>query len=253
MSFINKNDIVIDLKIKKEYTLLHISDSHVIIANDHHAINNEEAWYKVKKDFAIHFNEPINSAHMIPSKDCFDKVMEYALNVCPNALILTGDIIDYYNEKNLNYVKNKLNDSKLKYLYSCGNHEEIIDIIKEFDVIEFNEFKIISINNSQKKINKNTLERLRKELNKPTILAMHIPLLSKHNKEEMKKYDEYFTMKYTDVENNDFFNLIEENSHIKAILCGHVHGKGESFVTPNIKQYCASSSLIGQVNLIKVK
>ena len=70
---------------------------------------------------------------------------------------------------------------------------------------------------------------------------------------DMQKYDEYYTMKYSDDKNEEFFTVIESSKNIKAILCGHVHGFGISYVTKDIPQYCASSSLIGQVNVIKIK
>ena len=253
MNFINTNEIEINLGLDREYTLVQISDSHVIIPRDDFAKGNETAWYRVKEDFANIFNEPFYECHKIPSKDCFDKVIDYAKEINPDLLLLTGDIIDYYDEENLNYVKNSLINSNLRYLYSCGNHEGIIDIIKEFDMIKFNVFKVISIDNSKKQVSKNVIDLLKQELNDdmPVILSMHIPLLSKYNMTDMQKYDEYFTMKYN--ENKEFFDLIESSDNIKAIFCGHVHGYGFSYVTKDIPQYCASSSLIGQVNVIKIK
>jgi len=129
--------------------------------------------------------------------------------------------------------------------------------INGFSVLEFNEFKIVSLDNSTKKVNKETLDNLKEELedNLPIIIAMHIPLATNYNRDKMIEFGEYFSIDEdnTDSVTKEFIDFLKNDNRIKAILCGHVHAKSETEFMKNKKQYCASSGLIGLVNKIIVK
>ena len=271
MSFIQQKEIVLDIGLNKQYTIVHFSDVHVITYSDNDtkqeiekAIKQEQAWFRVRKDFANYFNELCEDKHMIASTLCLDNLIEYNNNVKPDITLLSGDIIDYYSVSNYNYLKKSLSNINNPYLFSCGNHEtpsslydELCNGNGQFNQIEFEEFIIVSLDDSKKKINENQLELLNETLkkNKPIILTMHIPLLTKNNIEEMKKYDSYYVINYADTDQTTlkFLNTVVDNPLIKAIFCGHTHGAGLSYVSENKPQYCASSGLIGYVNLIKIK
>lgn len=271
MAFIQENNITINLNLKKEYKIIHFSDVHVVDLKNNEtkeeldqAKNNEDAWYRVRKDFSIHFNETCNEEHMIPSTECLDNLLKYSNDINPDSIVMTGDIIDYYSKANYNYLKKSLKNINIPYIITCGNHEspssifdEITNNESDFKVINLKEFKLIGIDDSTKKVSKEILEKLKKELedNIPIILCMHIPVLTKYNEIEMQKYDQYFIIDYKNCDDvtNEFLKLIIENKLVKAILCGHTHGASSSFFAKGKVQYCASSGLIGYVNNIIVK
>ena len=270
MSFIQENKITINLNLNKTYNIAHFSDVHVIYANENDekeeyekALKQEDAWYRVRRDFAIHFNETCNEEHMIPSTKCLDEILAYCENNNFETLVMTGDIIDYYSKSNLQYLTNALAKVKIPYLIACGNHEkahiynELTNNSGDFNVINFNEFKLIALDDSTKKVSFEQLEKLKNELkdNSPIILCIHIPVMTKLNEKQMSKYDPYFIINYKECDEatNQFLNLIENEPLIKCILCGHTHGKGESDFALNKKQYCASSGLIGYINNITIK
>ena len=270
MSFIQENKITINLNLNSQYKIIHFSDVHVIYANEkddkeeyEKALKQEDAWYRVRKDFANHFNEICKVEHMIPSIKCLDNLIDYTIALNPNALVMTGDILDYYSKSNLEYLTNSLQKVNMPYLITCGNHEkaEIFDELthnqSHFSVIKFDDFKLIGLDDSTKKINEKQLYLLKEELkdNKPIILCMHIPVMTKHNEEEMKVYDQYFVINYKECDEvtAEFLYLIENEPLITNILCGHTHGKGESYFAKGKKQYCASSGLIGYLNNITIK
>ncbi len=270
MSFIQENKINLNLNLKKSYTLVHFSDVHLINLNDNEtdkqkddAINHEKAWYRVRKDFANYFNEICNEEQMIPSCQCFDKLLDYTKKINPDALLMSGDIIDYNSTANLLYLSKSLKNFNIPFVLTYGNHEtpnNIFDKIIDnstFQIIKFGEFKVIGIDNSQKKITSECLNKLKEQLNDncPIILCMHIPILTKYNEKEMQKYDSYFIIDYRNCDDitAEFIDILINNPLIKAIFCGHTHGASTSNFAIDKKQYCASSGLIGYVNLITIK
>ena len=88
--------------------------------------------------------------------------------------------------------------------------------------IDFNEFIIISLDDSKKKISQEQLDKINELLtyNKPVIISMHIPIMSKHNEIEMKQYDSYFVINQfdTDEVTAKFIDLvINEHGHKRLL------------------------------------
>ena len=272
MSFIQEKTITINLRLSKPYKLIQFSDVHVATYNQqtddqesiHQAINQEQTWMKQRQDFASKFNEPFDSKSMLSSVDCLNQLIDYANHEDPDLVLLTGDIIDYYSPSNYNFLIQSVKNIHAPYLFSCGNHEyppenflELCNDSLEFNMIEFNDFLVVSIDNSKRKITAAQLKAFESilERGKPIIIAMHIPMMTTFNFDEFSKFDDYYTMKYSDLDvtTNQFIQTVTSCEQVKAIFCGHIHGSMVSFVAPNIPQYCCSSGLIGYVNKIIIK
>ena len=261
MKFIQEKKIKLKIGLSKKYNILHFSDVHVITYNqndDAETIKktqeHQQAWDKVKIDFAKHFNEPYNDSHLISSASCLDNLINYTNNKNTNAVILTGDIIDYYSKSNYQYLVESLNKLNKPYLFSCGNHEIPVSMYNDISskYIDLEELILLSVNNPEKRFEESDLNLLKELLllNKPIILSMHIPLLTNYNKEQMKKYNQYYVIDHntTDSTTSSFINLIINSKQIKAVLCGHTHGFSKTYIAPNKPQICASSGLIGFIN-----
>ena len=195
MGFIQENKIVLNLGLSKEYRLVHFSDVHVATYDNldseeevSKVIKQEQAWIDVRIDFAKHFNEICNSEHLIKSTECLANLIEYSNSVSPDCVLLSGDIIDYYSRSNYNYLKESLARLDSKYLFACGNHESPSSLYEkiycsnpEINHLDFKEFLIVSLDNSNKAMSLRQLETLKEllKLNKPIILLMHIPFLRK--------------------------------------------------------------------------
>jgi len=271
MGFIQENNIEINIGLKREYKLIHFSDVHMVTYKEtdskeviDEAIRCENVWLKQKKDFADGHHEHYDESHFIPSTKCLSNIIDYINQEKPIGVVLTGDIIDYYSESNYEELCIQCGNLNYPFVFACGNHEtptnRYLDLTYNEDgfmVLEFDEFKIVSLDNSTKKVTKETLDNLKDELadNKPIIMAMHIPVCTSYNKEIISRYDPYFLIDENneDITTKEFVYILKNNKNIKAILCGHVHGYCESTYAPNKKQYCASSGLIGKVNKIIVK
>ncbi|MGD9909900.1 MAG: metallophosphoesterase [Candidatus Izemoplasmatales bacterium] len=271
MSFIQENIIEINLHLTKTYTLIQISDVHLVtyrLWDSDEAIqqaqNQESIWMKQRVDFATKFNENFDPSFLFPSNECLDQLIDFSNELHPDLVLLTGDIVDYFSEANYAYLSKALNNLQSPFLYSLGNHEspsyqfqELCQGKTDFNYIDLNDFFIVSIDNSLGKISQQQLESLKNliETNKPILLAMHIPIMTELNETDLSKLDSYYSIKYShcDETTSQFINLITNASEIKAILCGHTHGSILSYIAPNKPEYCCSSGLIGKVNKIIIK
>lgn len=267
MGFIQENLITLDLGLSKKYTMIQFTDVHVSIyhPSDHEdsinkAILQEKVWLKQRLDFAHKFNEKHDSK-LLPSTECLSQLIAYTNHQHPDLVLLTGDIIDYYSPANYDFMKHSIENIHDPYLFMCGNHEYPSTKFKvlcqghcDINHIEFDEFLVISIDNSTRKINSYQLKEFKKLLSikKPIILAMHIPIMTSHNTDEFTKLDDYYSMKYQDCDEvtAEFIELVSSHRLVKAIFCGHIHGFLISYIAPNKPQYCCSSGLIGNVNKI---
>ena len=68
-------------------------------------------------------------------------------------------------------------------------------------------------------------------------------------------YNEYFCIDYeqADAKTKEFIDLMVNNKKIIGVLCGHFHGYHENSLSDYLKQFVASSGLIGYVNEIIIK
>lgn len=215
-------------------------------------------------DFAHQFNEVYDSKSMLSSTECLDRLINYSNINHPDLVLLTGDIIDYHSQANRDLLKRSIGRLESPYLFTCGNHkspsEWFQDICKgncEFGVVDLDEFLVVSVNNSTRRIKPGQLEALKTRLkhNSPIILVMHIPLITERNQDVFMKLDSYYSMKYDncDETTSHFIELVSSSDDVKAILCGHTHGDIDSMIAPDKPQYCCSSGLIGHVNKIIIK
>ncbi len=271
MSFIQENILEINIGLNKEYKIIHISDVHAVTSCDNdsddvkeEALKVEDLWYRQRTWFADKFGEYYDESHMIPSKEAFEKLIDYINNENPNVSILSGDIIDYYSESNFKMLEEECDKIKVPYLFLIGNHEAPTERFKSltksdigFSKIDLGEFKIVSIDNSTKSVSPATLNSFKEELddNKPIIVAMHIPVSTSYNKDEMNKLDQYFIINHDDTDSTtkEFIDILISNPNIKGVLCGHLHGFSYTHYANDKPQISASSGLIGWVNKIIVK
>ena len=255
--------------LKQNYTILQISDTHIMAANESStpehmkSIQEQEiTWLRIKKDFANHFKEPWNEEHNISTIECFEKVMEYAKKQAPDLLILSGDILNFEHKEGYEYFVEYMKSYPYSWLFVPGNHDnEYMPrqlSIEEMQIYNFEEFRVVGLDNSKMTVTQETLEQLEGLLSdgKPTILVMHVPVETNFNKDAMGVFEPYFVINIDRADENGR-RLIEicENKElpIVAVLCGHVHGYHKSELIDGREQICCSSGLVGFVHQIVVK
>ena len=271
---ITENELIIP-GVKGRHEFIHISDTHASCTDElstpaeiERAKKAEEAWDRVKVDFARHFNEPFNEEHKIPSYEATHKLIEYAKNEKPELLLLSGDILDYIHPAGLRFLKKELEYYGENYLFVPGNHEgryEKNPCLTEFnrgsgELTEYHGdgFIIAAVDDSNKSISDTQLARL-KELSAgstPVVLLMHIPVATDENMDKMQRFGEYFliTEKSEDANARELvMTLADKNSAVCCILCGHVHGYFVSCYSGEKKEICASSGLVGFAHKFIIK
>ena len=271
---------VFDLGLKKEYRFFQISDAHISYCDkDSTDIDIREhnrckaAWLTLKKEFASNNNEFCDDRYDVESIVLFEALLNYAKEFKPDAIILSGDIMDRVTDSNIRYLKNLFSKIDIPIIYCLGNHdymkengekinqyERLTDLTKhpEAAAIDYGEFTLIAIDNN-KQITDSQLAFLKEQIasDKKLLLVEHKPLLlGEFGEMLLDKIGSYFFM---GVENDtektkEYVNLIKQNSHrFIAVLCGHIHFAREYKITEDLMQISTSSGLIGACREIIIK
>ena len=160
---ITENSFSFDLGLKKEYVLYHISDLHVISDTDSTGIEKERNRVGTngvggtRESYAKEFNEAYDLSILSTSSiDNYYKIMSYINSKNPDGICITGDLIDYSSTKNYAFLNDELSKISVPFIWTIGNHENPpssfdglpgIDT-PDFTVLDFEDFKIISLNNT---------------------------------------------------------------------------------------------------------
>ena len=271
----------INIGLKRDYRFFQISDAHIAyIDKNSSQVDIEDnkrfhkQWDSLKVDFANQFNENCDERYDLEAHILFEKLASYAVEHGADVLVLSGDILDRVTDSNIRYLEKFISSYPLKVIYCPGNHahhdefgvrrnmyDRLQGVIKnpEFDVFDFDEFSVVTVDNGMKNITDFQIEKLKNEISKDKkiLLVLHAPLnIGKFGEKMSKKISKYFLLGSEGDSENDFefVNLIKSNDKkFIAILAGHIHGFAEYNVTDRLVQYTTSSALIGSGREIVIK
>lgn len=262
----------ISVGLNKPVKLFQISDMHMacldnesseIDINDHKRFHKQ--WDKLKRDFAKEANELCDERYDIEPNLIFERLIDRAIELGSNAIVLSGDIFDRITDSNIRYYKDLVAKIPIPIIYCPGNHDwinesgerknqydRLKEIVKnpECDSFDFGELTVVTIDNGMKIITDKQLDFLKQSLSekKHILIVLHAPLnIGKSGKELASILSTYFLQGVDGDCGNAFeFNrLVEENAgKIVAVLAGHIHRFYEGEITGNLKQYTTSSGLI---------
>ena len=258
--------------IKSKYQFVFLSDLHLSVMNDKE--KNEDIKKHLEERHALFTWDDVTSEIILK------EVVKYTNNKNANALLLGGDIVDSPAESNLNFLRDSLKELKTDYLYTFGNHDwtflwdyqseetekKYVPKFKEFmddtDVsyIEYKDLIVLAINDGKEKIEKDSLRKIKKVLDKkkPTIVMMHIPMATEKLIEENKDKRERMSLLgdgavELDENTRDAFKLITSNKYkVFYILAGHVHVKMEDRINDRIYEIVTPPAYERNINLIKI-
>jgi UDP-2,3-diacylglucosamine pyrophosphatase LpxH len=119
-SFDDYNAVIKCKSIKENIKVVHISDSHISILKDG---KSELPEYTSRMDAAFK-----NPKHYLTGAEgnkekYFDMILEDAKKKGAELLILTGDIVNNPTAANVEYIKKKLDECGIDYIYTAGNHD----------------------------------------------------------------------------------------------------------------------------------
>ena len=259
--------------VRGRHLLMHISDTHIstvdALSSDEEraeTAKNEAVWESYKErfargllDFAKGNDEPYGDPQRIPTAAAFDKLMDLAAELQPEALLLSGDNLDHAHGAGERYLARKLAEYPGRFLCVPGNHEApVLPGVYGAGVrtLELEGFRIAAIDDSQKTVTAEDLAALRRVCAEgvPVIVLCHVPISTPPCREELHRLIDYFYIddELADENGRAFAALCAHDDAVKAVLCGHVHGFHRVEIAPGKPQIIGSQGMAGAVHLVEV-
>ncbi len=264
--------------LSRAYTLAWVSDLHLIA--DHEAGDVKEEFIETVKERYETLSITKDGVH---GEELWPEIVKF-LNIGKfDAVILGGDLMDYYSSVNMEAFLKEYRKIEAKTLYIRADHdygfwyggEELPETLthelhKQIDgddpeekYLDFGEFMVIGVNGSTKDMlpeQKRILQELYDE-GKPVIAVTHVPYWSEvdGSLEELsmavrgKIYywggGDYVpnevTQSYLD-------NIYREDTQVKQVLAGHLHAKWDGMLTQETPQHIFSPAYEGVIGVVHV-
>ncbi len=262
-----RDSILILPGLREQRVFLHVSDTHLCVRDDQsteeearQAEEWESRWMIGKENFAKSFGEPFGDAQRISTVEGFDRLLAYARQEEPDALILTGDNLECMHPAGERFLASRMKDFPLPFLCVPGNHEsEALPGVWEpgVRVLDYGDFRIVGADDRLGTVRGEDLDRLEKlaEEGIPMIVCCHIPAAAQSNRDFMRRFGVYFSIdRETEDENGRrFVRFLETSPAVKMTLCGHIHGWSDTELVPGKRQITASQGMIGFVHRLTVR
>lgn len=199
------------------------------------------------------------------------------------AVLMGGDMNDYYSDEIAEYLVEQINLFEMPYLYTLGNHElfspwseevpeesAIYELFQDgnvaFQIMEYEDFVVCAVDNNEYQVNPKSLEGMRAWLEenpkKPMILLAHVPFYTSRAKGLKETSDAVWgqtllvgegardTTEVTRV----FMELtFGEESPVIAVFTGDNHFYYKEKLTDSIMQWVGAPAYAGDGMIIKVK
>ena len=284
--------IEIDAGAEKEFSVLHISDSHLALADE----RNDERKVKLSTKRTKIFG---NSYAVIEAQRNFAKENDLTI-------VHTGDLIDFVSEANIECAAKLFSEGK--WIVCAGNHEYSLYVgearedaayrAQSYDKIQSaypndltfysrvtNGVNFVALDNGYYKFSKEQFSLMKKEVKRglPIIMVCHNPLYSPEFCDYMlertkgkatglvgvpeKVTSTYINKprpagqewKYTTIQQRadkttlKFCKWLRKQETLKGILCGHIHSNTKSQFSPTAVQYSVRAGSRGQCCVVNIK
>ncbi len=260
--------------ISDSYKIAVVNDLHLQINNDEIASENSEFMNNRITEFSS-----IGTTTYEKSK----KLAE-AINECnADLVIFAGDMIDFCSKANTDALNECFQKLTSDYIYLRSDHDlepywmmvsdyadcnlrqgEICDNSRIL-VYDLGSVIVLGFNISQNNIDSESLEKVKEvfSLNKPVIVATHVPFDSSVNG-DLKKYSEevrggrhlYWGSDAENVPNaemQEFLNLIyAEDSPVVYVIGAHLHAKWDGLISEKITEHIFAPCYMGNVGIINI-
>lgn len=262
--------------VENEYEFLFLTDLHLAIKT-----REEVGPYGSADERIAAFANPkgtVSAAQLL-------QWISYANDKQFDAVLMGGDMVDYYSEANEAYLQEQVENLQIPYLFTLGNHDlflpweetiaEDADIYEwfmngnmAFQVMEYKEFVICAIDNEAYDVNEESLAAMKKWLgqnpDKPMILLAHVPFYTENDRNlletSVKVWGQPLVIgtgegtRDTTAVSREFMDLIfDENSPVVAIFTGDNHFYHKGNLTNDIVQWVGAPAYGGDGMIIRVK
>ena len=264
----------------KEYRFLHITDTHVAAFSD----NDIYSWTATRLNYNLARKNAF-VADGLYSEERFPLLFDYAQKINADGLFLTGDLIDFPSEKNVQLLYDNATRTGATPIFCLGNHDwnysddymtsnayatykplftELCGGDPDISVQEYDEFMVVAIDNSADVVTQSTVDKFMAlyAKNKPIILLLHVPLHADTLAPDVMAAwgGRNITMGIGAMGNDwqsvrDFYTAVclNENTPVVAVFAGHVHFNHEDTFPNGVKQYVTSAGYFGDCRVVTVK
>ena len=213
-----------------------------------------------KESFAHGFGEPFGDAQRITTVEGFKKLLSFAAEEKPEALVLTGDNLECMHAAGERFLASSLRNCGVPFFCVPGNHEtdSCAGVWSPgIHVLESDGFRVVGVDDRRQTVTEEDLDRLEQLASEgiPMILAYHIPVSASGNREQMRRFGSYYCIDGETADENGkrFVRFIETCPQVKMTLCGHIHGYSDTELVPGKRQITASQGMIGFIHRLTVK
>ncbi len=253
--------------VKGEHVFFHVSDTHICASDElstpeesENAAKWEANWMRGKEGFAKSFGEPFGDAQRISTVEGFEKILSFAAEEKPEALLLTGDNLECMHPAGERFLADRLKNCGIPFLCVPGNHESAVCAgawESGVHVLESDGFRLVGVDNRTQSVSDRDLDLLNalSEDGIPMILLYHIPVSASGNREQMRRFGTYFSVDGETADENGqrFVRFLETCPQVRMTLCGHIHGYSDTEIVPGKRQITASQGMIGFIHRLTVK
>lgn len=251
-------------------TICHFSDVHLTAYDDlstpeerEKAIGDTQSWMDTRRFFAEKYGCPTGEAQMADSRLQFSRLL--ALANTADAAVMTGDVMDNVTPGNIRATEAGLASLQVPFIAVCGNHEPwemlpdgmLLSQMKQpVFTVDLGDLRLVGVNNADRIITPEQLAQVETLLadGKPTIIALHVPMLTADNYAAVYGCGEYFRMNDFDgcPPENDRFRTLVSAAPVVAVLSGHLHFQCVTEIANGVVQYGVSQGITGNVHLYEI-
>jgi len=261
-------------------TIYHITDSHLCLWDDRD--------HPALQEFARTRDQMFSNGHPGMLEECFREMLRIAQD--GDAIILTGDIIDFPGAANVDALAECLQENHVPLLYTYGNHDhdtyifgpahesarqanlarlkEILPTDPVYDHLDVGGVRFVGLDDTAYQISAEQTEKLRVDLacGMPVVLCMHIPLYAHGLYEPTCNFwrsplltglpphavpDQTAYPLQPTPDTQAAVSLLQEAPALAAVLAGHVHFSHDDDLYPGVRQYVGANGAMRYMRKIQ--
>ena len=256
-----------------------------VIINDLHIIKDSEEILPDKRENVLSRMDGLfidgsgnRSAEVWPS------LCEAVNGLDPDAVIIAGDLVDFYSRANMSALKEGLGKLSAPYMYLRADHdvggwntglnketireeESALCPYEPILSLLYPGFSVVGINDSTSQITEegaSALEELLADKGRPVILFTHVPFepesdaglaaasyKSWEDRSLVWGSDSYYEPDPTTQRCMDL--IFDGSGHVRAVFAGHLHFRYDGPLTETIEQHVLDANYKGNISVLTVK
>jgi len=256
-------------------TIYHITDSHLCLWDDRD--------HPALQEFARTRDQMFSNGHPGMLEECFREMLRIAQD--GDAIILTGDIIDFPGAANVDTFADCLKENHLPLLYTYGNHDpsphmfsaedeparlanlarlkEFLPTDPVYDHLDIGGIRFVGLDNGDRQLSPQQLEKLTEDLScdMPVVLCMHIPMFTQSLYEPTWNFwrsaglfgrTEGVAPEFLPNETTRAgLELLKNSPNFAAVLAGDIHFSHDDDLAPGLRQYVGANGAMRYMRRIR--